>query len=209
MPSVSSLSELTLTAFLTRVADADPVPASGCVAALQGALGCALSSMAFRHASGESAEGKRQPVYMGGRADELSELAERLLALVQEDAQAYGAFADAAHDEARDKAARAALEVPLEVAETALAGLRLLAVGADGVPAPLWSEVLVACNALAAAIDGGLALVRANAGSIDDADWTADRLAILDTLASQADALAAEVRGVRADAPNVGGTQEG
>ena len=194
MPSSSSLIELSLGAFTDRVAGKGPVPASGCVAALQGALGCALFSMAFEHAAGEGGSGNS--AYVEGRAQELAILSQRLLELVDLDAKAYESFVEAEGD-ARDKAAREALEVPLEVAETALAGMRLAAVGAKDVKEPLWSECTVGLGALEACIRGGLGLVRTNAPSIDDQAWVEDRLAILQDLESQMTRLVQEIHSAK------------
>lgn len=181
--------------FVERVADAAAVPASGCVAALQGALGAALLSMAFEHAAGEGRSD--QPAYMRGRAQELSALSRRLLELVDEDAQAYRAFlaSRGGGGEARQKALRQALEVPLELAETALGGLRLAAIGAAEVAAALRSECLVGGEALAATVRAGVGIVRANAEGLEAEDgWLADRLAVLPLLERQAAELSEEVR---------------
>ncbi len=190
------MTELSLAAFTDRVADTGAVPASGCVAALQGALGAALVSMAFQHASGEGRSDV--PAYMRARAEELRALAERLLALVDEDAEAYQAWRASA-GEARRKAARAALETPLEVAETALAALRLSAVGAGEVARALWSECAIGARGLEATVRAGVELVRANAadaGLQEDRAWLDERLAVLDVLAAEALRLAGEVEAV-------------
>jgi len=184
--------ELSLATFVERVADSAAVPASGCVAALQGALGAALFSMAFEHAAGEGRSD--QAAYMRGRAQELSELSRRLLDLVDEDAEAYRAFL-ASRDEARRKALQQALEVPLELAETALAGLRLGAVGVAEVADALHSECLVGVDALEAAVRGGIRIVRANAQGLEaEEGWLEERLAVLPLLERQAAELSREVR---------------
>lgn len=184
--------ELSLATFVERVADSAAVPASGCVAALQGALGAALFSMAFEHAAGEGRSD--QSAYMRGRAQELSDLSRRLLELVDEDARAYRDFLGS-RGEARRKALRQALEVPLELAETALAGLRLGAVGAAEVAEGLHSECLVGAEALAAAVSGGIGIVRANAQGLEaEEGWLEDRLAVLPLLERQAQELHQEVR---------------
>ena len=192
MPSSPSLVELSLAAFVERVAGARPASAGGRVAALQGALGAALTSMAFRHAAGEG--GSAFPAYMEGRADELRELSRHLLALVDRDAACEAPAS--ASDGGREQAARSALEAPLQVAETALAGLRLAAVGAPAVAAPLASECAAGADALAAAVRGGLGLVHANAAFVGEGDWVEDRLAVLPVLESEASRLLAEIHGV-------------
>lgn len=196
MQSSPSMIELSLAAFTERVADAHAVPASGCVAALQGALGAALVSMAFQHAAGEGRS--ELPDYMRGRATELRELSEHLLRLVDEDAQAYQAYLSSA-GEARRKAARAALETPLEVAETALAALRLAAVGAPEVAPALWCECAIGSQGLESTVQAGLALVRANAGQVaagEDPAWLSERVGLLPTLEREALRLAQEVRAI-------------
>jgi formiminotetrahydrofolate cyclodeaminase len=193
MQSSPSLIELSLASFTGRVADADAVPGSGCVAALQGALGAALVSMAFGHAASEGRSDV--PDYMRARAEELRELSRRLLELVDEDARAYRDFLKSA-GEARRKAARAALDVPLEVAETALAALRLAAVGAGEVASALWCECAIGARGLEGSVLAGLTLVRANAGEAEHADderWLAERVGLLPVLEREAARLAQEV----------------
>lgn len=194
--------ELSLATFVARVADAPAVPASGCVAALQGALGAALVSMAFGHAAGEGRSG--ESAYVRGRAEELGALSERLLELVDEDARAYGAWSSAGGREERAKAARIALETPLEIAETALAALRLAAVGAADVRRALDSECRIGADSLRAAVDAGVLLVRANARGLAapeqgiEAGWVDERLVVAEGLARQAAVLSEEVRAARA-----------
>jgi len=94
--------------------------------------------MALRRSAGEGAE----RIWADGRADELDRLRERLGELADEERRALEGLAAAdeapagevAAGERAEKLARArerALEAPFEVAETALAALRLAAVGAS------------------------------------------------------------------------------
>lgn len=124
------LSDLELSRFLERVAERSAPPGAGHVAAVLGALGAALASMAFRGAGGE---GEPESAYTAGRIQELDELRGKLSSLV-------------------DAEVGDALESSLEVMEAAVAALRLLAVGARAVPDPLRGECAAAGSALRAAV---------------------------------------------------------
>jgi len=168
MSSSESLSALSLTAFAAELAANSPTPGGGSAAALTGALGAGLVSMAFRLAARE--EGSAIPDYMLGRAEELDDLRECLLELVDRDAQAYQRLLRLAQAQG-EQAARArldALEAPLETAELALAALRLLAVGRAEVPARAASDADVARSLLLASAAGALATARANLGGVED-----------------------------------------
>lgn len=95
--------------------------------------------MAFRGAGGE---GEPEGGYIAGRIAELDELRQKLLAAV--DAEGSDAF-----------------ESALEVMETAVAALRLLAVGVEAVPDTLRGECAAAGIALRAAVESARSVVEA------------------------------------------------
>jgi glutamate formiminotransferase/formiminotetrahydrofolate cyclodeaminase len=112
--------------FVASVAGSSPVPGGGSVAALAGQLGAALAQMVAGLTVGRKkyaeAEGEMQEIAHVAKA-----LAERLSALVQEDAEAYGLVSvayklpkdgemAAEREVAIQAALRKAAEVPLETA---------------------------------------------------------------------------------------------
>ncbi len=189
MSSSDSLVDLALGSFAEDLAAPTPTPAGGSTAAAVGALGAALVSMAFRVAAGDGESGT--PAYMAGRADELDDLREVLLEAVDRDAAAYRRWVKAskqarADDEQAAQAALEVFEVPLEIAEHAIAALRLLHVGAAEVPAPLASDLEVARHTLEAAARGGLATATANLEVLDQDDArAADLRATLESLTAE------------------------
>jgi formiminotetrahydrofolate cyclodeaminase len=86
----SSLGSLSLKKFLAKVAStAEPVPAGGSVAALTGAASAALVALACGVLRRHHVDG------ISGLEERAAELQQRLLTLVDEDAQAFRAFLDA------------------------------------------------------------------------------------------------------------------
>jgi formiminotetrahydrofolate cyclodeaminase len=96
---------VTIEEFLEALGARTPAPASGAAAALTGAMAAALAELAARFAGDDAgvAEARR--------------LRARLVALADEDAEAYTAFMETKSDEARGRI----VEVPLEIAEAAAA----------------------------------------------------------------------------------------
>jgi formiminotetrahydrofolate cyclodeaminase len=144
--------------------------------------------MAFRHASGEGESAV--PDYMAGRVEELDELRERLLELVERDAEAYEKLTSAPAPARKETLL--ACEAPLETAEAALSALRLLAVGAKQVPARVYAECAVALHALTAAVEGGAAVCAANLAGLAEPE-RAPRAETLAALRRQASEIAREI----------------
>ena len=166
------LGELSLGALTERLAATAPVPGAGSGAAAIAAVGASLVSMAFRRTFDEGASG--QGAYMNGRAESLERLRVALLSFVDRDAEAYNAFLaaramDKGSDAARAKrraalesAARTTIEVPFEILEAALAGLRLAAVGAPHQHPNLLCETATGAQALFASVESCARIVREN-----------------------------------------------
>jgi formiminotetrahydrofolate cyclodeaminase len=94
---------MTVDEFLEALGARTPAPASGAAAALTGAMAAALAELAARFAGDDAA------------VEEARRLRARLVALADEDAEAYAAFMETKSDEARARI----VEVPLAIAETA------------------------------------------------------------------------------------------
>ena len=169
------------------------------LAAMQGGLGALLASMAFQDRAGEGAE---QAPYDRGRAEELAQLAERLLALPGAEAERRGGAERGAlgedHGEERASPAPAVAEAALERAELVLACLRLIALAGHppGHP-PGPAEPAEPAGSAGSAGSKGRELVLA-AGSLElcleDALAAAGPAAAPDELAALAEAVGREAR---------------
>jgi formiminotetrahydrofolate cyclodeaminase len=170
---------MTLTEYLERAAAGTPTPGGGSVAALAGALGAAMASMA-----GNFTAGRRKFAAVEAETRELLAVLDRagatLRRLVQTDTEAYGAVSQAfalpraTDDEKRARrsavaaACRGAMAVPLEAVRAcraALAASERLAVIANP---RLISDVGVAAILLEAAARAAALNVQVNLPQIDD-----------------------------------------
>jgi formiminotetrahydrofolate cyclodeaminase len=123
----AALADLTLGAFLDRLAERTPAPGGGAVAGVQVALGAAAAAMVVRYSIGRPALAEHQSV-LEAHAEALDRLRKLALTLSDEDAQAY-AHLSALRKLPKDDPARAAIpEAALQAAQVPLA---VLAAGAD------------------------------------------------------------------------------
>ncbi len=194
MSKTFKLTDLELANFVREVAAPTPAPGSGSVSAGLGALGASLVSMAFAISAGEGDEG--QAPYVRGRAEELGALSERMLTIVDLDAAGFAAWRRSLRDpggkdsEQARELARAAVTLPFEILENAVAGLRLAEVGAAGVRPALRTELTVGARALRNALDCAWDVVSANlAGGGFDPDFVEEHTELADMLRSEADRL--------------------
>lgn len=154
----------TVQEFLDCLARRDPVPGGGSVAALTGALGAGLLSMAAQYSlnrkGGTPAQNRRLKAVLG----KSERLRGRLTACIDRDAQAYlGVVAARKASPARYRTAlRQAGRVPFEVAKLCYAALDLAPdLVRDGNP-HLLSDVEVAVELLHAAFKSALINVAVN-----------------------------------------------
>jgi formiminotetrahydrofolate cyclodeaminase len=175
----SGFRDLTLAAFVERLASADPVPGGGSAAAVAGALGASLVAMVAALSEGRP----RYAAHAGTHTRAGSEgrrLIELLLDLADQDAVAYGSFAAAmklpretdeeraARSAAMRTAARTAAEVPL----ACVAACRELLAAAESLAgrsnANAASDLAVAANLGEAAARGAAENVLINLPAMDD-----------------------------------------
>jgi formiminotetrahydrofolate cyclodeaminase len=127
----SRFRDLTVDEFLARLASGDPVPGGGAAAAITGGLGAALVAMVTNLSTGRPKHAPHEPLY--ARALPAAKaLVERMLALADEDAEAfagYGAAMKLPRDTEEQQAVRqaairaaalAATESPMRVVEASL-----------------------------------------------------------------------------------------
>jgi len=195
----------TLGAFLDRLASAEPTPGGGSASAVAGAMAAGLLSMVSRLSVGRPKYATYAATFE--RADSVGEDARaRLLALADDDARAYDAFAAAmkrpretADEQAERRvaiqaAARAATEVPLEivrVCRTVVAELESLA-GRSNLNAS--SDLVVGALLTDAAARGAAANVFVNLPSVGDAEFEDRTMREVTEALALIEDLAAEVR---------------
>jgi glutamate formiminotransferase/formiminotetrahydrofolate cyclodeaminase len=174
-----SLLKMNLREFCNETLSDSPAPGGGSVAALMGALGASLGGMvANLSASKRGWDDKLQ--YFSDWAVKAQKLKDELLALVDEDTNAFNKVMDAfglpkgSEDEksaraaAIESATKYAAEIPLKVMETASKSYELLAEMAEkGNPASV-SDVGVGGLATRACIDAAALNVRINLGQLKD-----------------------------------------
>jgi formiminotetrahydrofolate cyclodeaminase len=201
----SAFADLTLGAFVERLASGEPVPGGGSASAVAASLGASLVAMV-------AALSRDRPRYaehatLHGWASETGlRLNRRFLELADADAAAYAGFAAAlkmpketdaeraARSAALRAAARVAAEVPLECVEQCVelvAAAEALA-GRSNVNAS--SDLNVAALLGEAAARGAAANVLVNLPSVDDGAFAGDATARVQDLLDEIERLAASTR---------------
>ena len=125
--------------FVAALGERSPSPASGSATAVTGALAAALAELTARFADDEPA------------FSEALRLRARLLALADEDAEAYTAFMETRAEEARERTIDVPLEIAERAAEVAALGQRLARSVRGSVAGDAQVAVLLARGAVAAA----------------------------------------------------------
>ncbi|HEX5591312.1 MAG TPA: cyclodeaminase/cyclohydrolase family protein [Candidatus Limnocylindrales bacterium] len=194
--------DLTLDAFVGRLASADPTPGGGSASAVAASLGASLVAMVAALSEGRPKYAIHERTHARAKVAG-AELADRLLRLADEDAEAYGAFSAAlklpretegeqtARTAAMRAAARIAAEAPLRCVEACaevVAEAERLA-GRSNVNAS--SDLHVAALLAEAGARGAAANVRVNLPSVGDAAWAETTGARVDELLEAIAALAA------------------
>ncbi|HEV2965908.1 MAG TPA: glutamate formimidoyltransferase [Chthoniobacterales bacterium] len=179
-----SLVTMNLREFCNETLSDSPAPGGGSVAALMGALGASLGGMVANLSAGKRGwDDKLQ--YFSDWAVKAQKLKDELLALVDEDTNAFNKVMDAfglpkgSDEEKRVRAAavesatKYAAEIPLKVIETAAKSYEVLAEMAEkGNPASV-SDVGVGALATRACVDGASLNVRINLGQLKDEKFKA------------------------------------
>ena len=173
------LVDLSVTAFADETASESPAPGGGSISAYMGALAAALATMVANlsaHKPGWDDRWKEFSDY----ADRGRAALERLMALVDEDTEAFNRIMaalglpkgnedeKAARAQALEKATLYAAQVPLRTAREAFATFPLIeAMAREGNPNSV-SDAGVASLAAEAAVQGAVLNVRINAAALND-----------------------------------------
>lgn len=145
---MSNLTDLKSTEFLTALASSAPAPGGGGGAAMAGALAAALASMVANLTIGKEKFAQQEPE-VKALLEEAEEVRQRLLGLVEDDADVFNSFMScyklpkateeekAARTAAIRSAAKEAADVPLAIARASYKVLtlaeRLVRIGNPGV----------------------------------------------------------------------------
>ena len=205
----SSFRDLTLGAFVDKLASAAPVPGGGSASAVAASLGAALVAMVSSLSEGRPKYAAHADLHHSSQAIGLR-LAARFLSLADEDADAYADFASAmrlpretdgerlARKAALSLAAKRAAEVPLLTVEACLelAATAESLVGRSNANAS--SDLDVATLLAEAAARGAAANVLINLPSVDDDSFSGEATARVMALLTSIDEIVATVHaGVR------------
>jgi methenyltetrahydrofolate cyclohydrolase len=153
----------TLKEYLDQLAARAPVPGGGSAAALSSALGAALVIMVTQYSMGKG-KSKAIEARFSKIIAKAEAIRERLLALVDEDAQAYlGVVAARKQDpKAQKLAARTAAKVPKEICTLSYQTVELTPFIVEHGNPYLMSDVEVAIELLLAGYHSAIVMVKAN-----------------------------------------------
>lgn len=191
------LVDLTVKAFLDKVAGSDPVPGGGSIAALNGAVASALAGMVAGLTVGK--KGYEVCQEMMTHIQQLaSEQQQHFVADIDRDSEAYNRVFDcfklpkatdeekSARSVAIQAATRQAAEIPMEVARRAYELMRPIADVARLGNRNAVTDACVAMMAARSAVLGALMNVRINLGSLKDKAFAEQMQAEADALERKA-----------------------
>lgn len=203
-PATNALTAMTLRRFADVTASESPAPGGGSIAAYMGTLAAALGTMVANLSAHKPGWDERWKEFSDA-AEKGRAILEKLLALVDEDTEAFNRVMEAfglpkgsdeekvLRDEAIEKATRYAAEVPLCTMRTACETFELLRdMAREGNPASVSDAGVGALAARAAVLGAGLN-VRINATSLKDKEAASMLITEAATLEAEANAAEKEI----------------
>jgi glutamate formiminotransferase/formiminotetrahydrofolate cyclodeaminase len=174
-----SFSDLSISAFLDRLASPEPTPGGGTAAAVAGGMAAALLMMvAGLKKTRTDAEGER--VELNEARAALASVRHRIMVLADQDTEAYDSVIAAyrlpkstdeektARKQAIQRGMRAATDTPLETLRTTADAMRHACTIAQHAHSAAASDVRVALELLEAAAAGAAANVQTNLPALED-----------------------------------------
>jgi formiminotetrahydrofolate cyclodeaminase len=199
--------DLTVAGFVERLASAEPVPGGGSAAAVAGSLAAALVAMVASLSEGRPKYAEHAALHADALAS-ARELADRFLALADEDAEAFAGFAtalklpretdaeQATRTDAIRQAARAASQVPYRTVQACYDTAALAEALAGRSNRNASSDLEVSALLSVAASQAAAANVYVNLPSIEDEATAGELLADTERLVHEIDRLADHTREV-------------
>lgn len=192
------LADMTITEFANETASESPAPGGGSVSACMGALGVALGTMVANLSAHKKGWDDRWEEFSDW-AEKGKQYHNRLLALIDEDTQAFNGIMTAfglpksteeekqIRHAAIQSATKNAMEIPFQVMQTACEAMEIAkAMAETGNPNSV-SDAGVGSLALRAAVIGAGLNVKINASGLDDKIYVAEIQAKADELEQKAD----------------------
>ncbi len=191
------LTDMTLTAFADETSSESPAPGGGSISAYMGALGAALGTMVANLSAHKAGWDDRWEEFSAA-AEKGRHIQDRLIALVDEDTEAFNRIMDvfsmpkgtpeekAARSAALQEATLYATEVPLRTMKTSFEAFELLEeMARKGNPASV-SDVGVGALAARSAVFGAWLNVKINAAGLKDREKADAILAEAEKIAEEA-----------------------